>query len=93
MKRRIAASLTTAIWALFTYIGYDLVTGVAQRHVPGYPNAGQWRYYVHFPLIMLLVSVSLLLLARKLPLALFVTVWVLQIVVFTPFFLAYTGGV
>jgi hypothetical protein len=93
MKRRIAASLTTLLWGLFAYIGYDLVSGVARRHVPGYPNAGQWHYYVHFPLIMLLVNVGLLLLARKMPVALFVSVWLLQIFMFLPFFLGYTGGV
>jgi hypothetical protein len=92
VKRRIAAALTTVLWACFTYIGYDLVTGVAQQHVPDYPNAGQWHYYVHFPLIMLLVSAGLLLLARRLPRALFVTVWVIQIVLFFPFLFAYTGG-
>jgi hypothetical protein len=92
MKRRIAAALTTVLWAFFTYVGYGLVAGVAQRHVPGYPTAGQWHYYVHFPLIMLLVSTGLLLLAGRLPRALFVTLWGLQVVLFIPFFLAYTGG-
>ncbi|MBS0416304.1 MAG: hypothetical protein JSR66_01235 [Proteobacteria bacterium] len=48
---------------MFTYVGYDLITGVTERHVPGYPNAGQWHYYVHFPLIMLFVSTGLWLLA------------------------------
>jgi hypothetical protein len=91
-KRRIAASLTTVLWAYLTYVGYDLVTGVARRHVPSYPSAGQWHYYVHFPLIMLLISAALLLLARKLPLALFVTLWALQIVLFIPFLLGYGGG-
>ena len=93
MKRRIAASITTSIWGLFTYIGYELVAGVAQRHVPGYPNAAQWHYYVHFPLIMLVVGAGLLLLARKMPVSLFVTLWLLQSFTFVPFFLAYTGGV
>jgi hypothetical protein len=93
MKRRIAAFLSTLLWALFTYIGYDLVSRVAQRHVPGYPNPAQWRHYVHFPLVMLLVNVGLLVVARKLPVGLFVTLWVLQIVVFIPFFIGYTGGV
>ena len=92
MKRRIAAALTTVLWAFFTYVGYDLVTGVVQRHVPGYPTAGQWHYYVHFPMIMLLVSTGLLLLARKLPQALFATFWGLQMVLFLPFLFAYTGG-
>jgi hypothetical protein len=93
MKRRVAASLTTALWALFSFIGYGLTRDVAQQHVPGYPNAGQWHYYVYFPLAMLLVSVVLLALARRVPLALFVTVWTLQVLVFIPFFLGYTGGV
>lgn len=92
MKRRIAAALTMVLWAFFTYVGYDLVTGVGQRHVPGYPNASQWHYYVHFPLIMLFVSTCLLLLARKLPRALFVTLWGFQLVLFLPFLFAYTGG-
>jgi len=92
MKRRIASALTTVLWAFFTYVGYDLVTGVAQRHVPGYPNAGQWHYYVHFPLIMLLMSAGLLLLAIRLPRALFATLWGLQIVLVLPFLFAYTGG-
>lgn len=93
MKRRVAASITTCIWGLFTYIGYELVVSLAERHVPGYPNAGQWHYYVHFPLIMLLVGMGLLLLAEKMPVPLFVTLWVLQSFVFVPFFLAYTGGI
>jgi hypothetical protein len=93
MNRRIAASFSILLWGLFTYIGYDLVSGVAQRQVPGYPNTGQWHYYVHFPLIMSLVSVGLLSFSRKIPLALFVTVWLLQIFLFLPFLLGYTGGV
>ena len=91
-KRRIAAPLTTVLWAYLTYVGYDLVSGVARRHVVGYPNAGQWHYYVYFPFIMLIINAALLLLARKLPLALFVTFWALQIVLFIPFLLGYGGG-
>jgi hypothetical protein len=93
MKRRIAACLTALLWAFFTYLGYHLTQGVAQRHVPGYPNAGQWHYYVHFPLAMFLLSVGLMLLAKRLLLPLFIGLWVLQLIVFIPFFLGYTGGV
>jgi hypothetical protein len=93
MKRRIAAVLTALLWALFTYIGYDGILGVVRQHAPGYPNAAQWHYYVHFPLIMLFYSVGLLFLAKRLPRGVFVALWVLQIVVFIPFFLGYTGGV
>jgi hypothetical protein len=93
MKRRIAGSLSLLLWAIFTYIGYGLVSGVAQRHVTGYPNAGQWRYYVYFPMVMALVSAGLLLLQNKLPTGTFLGVWILQLLIFLPFFLGYTGGV
>ena len=53
MKRRMAASLTILLGTFFAYIGHDGILGVAGQHAPGYPNAGQWRYYVHFPLVML----------------------------------------
>jgi hypothetical protein len=93
MKRQIAASLSSLLWGLFAYLGYYLVAGVTQQHVAGYPSAAQQHYYVHFPILMLLVSLGLLLLARKLPLVPFVAIWMLQIVVLIPFFLGYTGGV
>jgi hypothetical protein len=93
MKRKIAASLTILLWAVFTYIGYDLTLGVARRHVPGFPNAGLWHYYVHFPLAILIISIALLLLARRLATAVFVAIWVLQLVALILFFLGYTGGV
>ena len=90
IKRRIAALGTSLLWGAFTYTGYTLTSAVAQR--VGYQNAGQWHYYVDFPLIMLIVSIGLLLLARRLPVALFVTIWSLQALAFVPFFLAYGGG-
>lgn len=93
MKRRIAASVTSLLWGFFTYTGYTLTARVAQRHVPGYPSAGQWHYYVYFPLIMLVVSIGLLLLARRVPVTLFVTIWSLQVLVIVPFLFGYGGGV
>lgn len=93
MTRRIAASFTALLWDVFTYIGYYLVFGAAQRHVPSYPSAEQWRYYVQFPLIMLLVSVGLFLLARRIPAPLFIAIWLLQVLLFFLFFLRYSGGV
>ena len=93
MKRRIAASLTVLSWGLLTYIGATLISGVAHRHVPGYPNAGQWHYYVYFPVIMAIASVCLLLLARRLSVTLFVTIWILQLLLFIPFLFWYWGGV
>jgi hypothetical protein len=92
MKRRIAALTTTLLWALFTYLGYDAMQGVARQHAPGYPNAGQWHYYVYFPIIMLFFGVALFLMARRLPSMLFRTLWGAQVVVFIVFFLGSGGG-
>jgi len=93
MKRRIAASFTSLIWGFLTYMGYEVISGVVQQHAPGYPTTGQRHYYVHFPLIMLILSVGSLLLARRMPVALFVTIWLLQICIILPFLFAYGGGV
>lgn len=92
MKRRIAASVIVVLWGFCTYTGYTLTSGITQRHVPGYPNAGQWHYYVHFPLVMLIVGIGLLLLARRLPVTLFVTIWSLEVLAIVPFLLGYGGG-
>jgi hypothetical protein len=93
MKRRIVAALAILLWAFFTYIGYNGILGVIRQHALGYPNAGQWHYYVYFPLAMLLLSVGLLLFARKMHIGLFIALWALQLVLFVPFFFGYTGGV
>lgn len=91
--RRIAASITCLLWGFFTYAGYTLTTGVAQRQVSRHPAAGQWHYYVYFPLIMLIGSIGLLFLARRLSVTQFVTIWSIQVVVVIPFLFLYGGGV
>jgi len=58
-----------------------------------HPNAGQWHKFVRFPMAMLFLSVGLLLLARRMHIALFIALWVLQLALSVPFFLGYTGGV
>jgi hypothetical protein len=93
MKRRIAASFTSLLWALLTYVGYSGMSGIVQQHARGYPSAGQWQYYVYFPLIMLILSVGSLIVARLMPVALFVTIWLLQLLVILPFLFGYGGGV
>jgi hypothetical protein len=93
MKRQIATSLTALLWGFLTYLGYVLIAGVAERHVPGYPSSGQWRYYVYFPLIMLAISVASLLTAKRLPRGVFITIWLLQLFVVLPFLFVYTGGI
>jgi hypothetical protein len=93
MKRRVVASVTALLWALWAALGYHLTDGVVQQHAPGYPSPGQWHYYVYFPLAMVFMNLGLLVVGRRLPVALFVTVLVAEVIVFIPFFLGYTGGV
>jgi hypothetical protein len=92
MKRRVEATLPIVLWALCTYEGYSLVSGVAQRHQAGYPNATQWGYYVCVPLVMSVLSLGILLLAQKLTRRVFALVWALQIAALIPFLFAYGGG-
>ena len=45
--------LNTLVWGGLVWIGVGLMQGVAERHVPGYPNNGQIAYYVVTPLVVL----------------------------------------
>jgi len=93
MKQRIAAALTLLLWGYLSYIGYKTISGVIEQHAPGYPTAGQWAYYVCFPLTMAIVSIGLMLLTRRMPIGLFVTIWLLQVSAIVPFVFGFAGGV
>jgi hypothetical protein len=93
MKRRVIASLIALLWALWAVLGYHLTAGVVEQHAPGYPSVGQWRYYAYFPVAMLVINLGLLAAGTRLPVPLFVTAIALQMIVFIPFFLGYTGGI
>lgn len=93
MAKRIVAALCALLWGIFGYIGFDLVSHVAQRGVPGYPNAGQWGLYVVFPAVMILIGIGLVLLSKRAPTALYVGVVGVELVAVLPFLLIYGGGV
>jgi hypothetical protein len=93
LKRQVAASFTSVLWGLLTYMGYRVVSSVSEQHAPGYPNPSQWRYYLYFPLTMLVLSIALLLWGRRMPVAVFGTIWFLHLVIVLPFLFAYTGGI
>jgi Ca2+/Na+ antiporter len=80
MKRRIAASLTLLLWGSFAY---------NTRNTLFVPKQCQFRHFVYFPLIMMIINIGLLLLARRIPVARFVIIWLLQIFIF---FLWVTAG-
>jgi len=92
VRRRIISSLVAACWAFLTVVGLELVSNVARRGIAGYPNAGQWRFYVTFPLVMLLFSAGLVLLSKRLTTVLYAALVIVGILAIAPFLLFYGGG-
>ncbi len=58
--------LNVAVWGGLVFLGRDLLQGVVQQHVPGYPNSEQVHYYFHAPIVILLFSVCWPLMAWRL---------------------------
>lgn len=46
-------ALVAFFWALLLATGIQGIAGIQERHVPGYPAAGQYVLYVAFPAIFL----------------------------------------
>jgi hypothetical protein len=93
MAKRIITAVFALFWGYCAYVGFDLVSNVAKRGVPGYPNSGQWGLYVVFPTAMLLLSIALVVLSKRVPRALYVGLLILEIVPILPFLMVYGGGV
>jgi uncharacterized protein involved in cysteine biosynthesis len=53
----ICVLLNAIVWGGLVFMGYGGLQSVAQRHVPGYPSAGQFDYYVYAPLVVLIISI------------------------------------
>ena len=58
----------------------------------GYHDPVKWRDYFYFPLFMVLINVSLLVFVKKLPAAVFITLWVMQFFVLFVFAMFAGGG-
>jgi hypothetical protein len=93
MFKRIVAAIFALFWGYFAYVGFDLVSDVAKRGVPGYPNSGQCGLYVAFPTAMLLLSIGLIVYSKRAPRALYVALLIVEIVPILPFLMVYGGGV
>jgi predicted cobalt transporter CbtA len=81
------------LWGIFGYIGFELVSRVAQRGVPGHPNARQWELYVVLPAAMMLIGIGLVVFSNRTPIALYVGIVIVELVAVIPFLLVYGGGV
>jgi hypothetical protein len=93
VRRRIISSLIAACWAFLTFIGFELLSSVGNRGAAGFPDAGQWQLYVLFPSAMLLLSVGMVFLSKRLTTGLYVTCVVVGILPIAPFLLIYGGGI
>lgn len=93
MAKRIVAAVCALLWGIFGYIGFELVSRVAQRGVAGYPNAGQWALYVVFPAVMMLIGIGLVVFSRRAPTALYVGIVIVELAAVFPLLLVYGGGV
>lgn len=91
-KRRIAAAPTILLWGYIAYTGYSLTEAVIERMGQGYHDPVKWRDYFYFPLFMVLINVSLLACAKKLPVAVFITLWVMQFFLLFVFAMFSGGG-
>jgi hypothetical protein len=87
--------ITVSLWIFFLLVGLGLIDSVRSQHVPGYPSAGQIRYYIHFPAAVLALVIATWVLAAhwrpfRGPAVLLIT---LSLLALPGFLLFYTGGV
>jgi hypothetical protein len=93
VAKRIVAAIFALFWGYWAYVGFDLVSNVAKRGVPGYPNWEQWGLYVAFPTAMLLLGIGLTVFSKKAPRALYFSLLIVEIVPILPLLMVYGGGV
>jgi len=86
--------LNFLVWGGLVLLGIDMLRGVSDQHVPGYPNSGQISYYVRAPVVMVVFTLgtyvfSLMRRPSRLPLA----IEVLALLLFFPYVVRYSGGI
>ncbi len=90
---RVLAGINVLLLGAFIWIGRGLLSNLAERAVPGYPNHGQMTYYLYFPIGMLTLALSAYAIGRVRKLRYVgLSIEFLVLVVFAPFYLGYTGG-
>jgi hypothetical protein len=61
----VVAGLNALVWLGLAWIGWGLLKGVEGQHVAGYPNRGQFVYYLWFPLAMAACAFGLYMVAHS----------------------------
>jgi hypothetical protein len=59
MIARVVLAISMLIWGALTVLGWSLVDGVREQHVPGYPVPEQIYYNIVFPLALTALSLAL----------------------------------
>jgi hypothetical protein len=68
MKGTHILALTTAIlWAIVLLMGFGGIDSVQSQHAPGFPSAGQMRYYIYAPALILGLTIAAWILATRWP--------------------------
>lgn len=93
MARRIVAVMLALFWAICGSVGFELLSHLAQRGVPGFPKAGQWDLYVIVPAAMMLFGVVLAIVAKRVSTVLYVALLIVEAVPILPLLVIYGGGV
>jgi hypothetical protein len=91
--QRILASIACAPWAYLAWSGYDLCYGPSARIVAGHPNEGQVHLYVVEPLIGLVISVAIFIVANKLPKLASAVIFCFQSLALIPVVMPWSGGI
>lgn len=91
-KRSYALIFAIFCWVALLLIGNSLYSGIKAQNVVGFPNSGQLKLYILFPVGMIVVNILLLALSKKLPRALTISMVIVQIIPALAVFLLFGGG-
>jgi hypothetical protein len=91
-KRRAVAILNWLFWGGLLYMGMTVYSNGIRQGVPGYPNTGQQRFYILFPLAMVLLGGFAVIFATKLPRSSFVFLSLVQLALIPLYLVFFTGG-
>ncbi|HLY05163.1 MAG TPA: hypothetical protein VKR31_05395 [Rhizomicrobium sp.] len=84
----------TVLWGGFIWLGWSVINSVDDKHMTGYPNVGQFRYYFEFPLIMFFAALLPSAVLWRTRWAALGTTWLITcLLLFLPYACFYTGGV
>lgn len=92
-KRQIAASVPVLLWGMFLYSGVKISSGAASQGMNGLPNSSQFALYVWVPAAMVLCSLVLALMGKRIAAWLFLSIYLVLMIGLLPVFLLFGGGV